>query len=184
MSGSHYDVLGVARDAAAPVVRKAYIALARCHHPDLNQGPQRAASEAAMQEVNEAWHVLSDEDRRRDYDTSLMFEESARKREAQARAAGAQHASADPAWEPFEAGDDAEREFDPRPIKGSNDVPRWVTLAPAVVFVVSLLVLGFGLLVSSRDILALGGVMLVFSVAGFILMPLIVMSRAERDPNL
>ena len=146
-----------------------------------------------MQAVNEAWHVLSDENRRRDYDTSLMFEESARQREAQrARAQGSATGAtgaggagtADPAWQPFEHGEDPQRDLDPRPIKGSNKVPRWITLAPAVVFVVSLLVLGFGLMVSSGDILALGGVMLVFSAGGFILMPLIVMSRAERDPNL
>ena len=61
-----YAVLGVARDADADEIRKAYRKLARRHHPDVNPGD--TAAEEAFKAVAEAYSVLSDEDRRRDYD--------------------------------------------------------------------------------------------------------------------
>lgn len=131
-----------------------------------------------MQSVNEAWHVLGDPDRRRDYDQALRFEQSAKDRSA------ATDGAADPEWRPFDTGDGPERDLDSRPIRGSKDVPRFVTLAPACLFGAALLILGLGLVVGSSDVIALGAVLGVFALAGFILMPLVVMSRAERDPKL
>ena len=61
-----YEVLGVARDADAEQIRKAYRKLARRHHPDVNPGD--AAAEEEFKVVSEAHAVLADEDRRRDYD--------------------------------------------------------------------------------------------------------------------
>jgi len=61
-----YSVLGVARDADADEIRKAYRKLARRHHPDVNPGDD--AAEDAFKAVSEANAVLSDEGRRRDYD--------------------------------------------------------------------------------------------------------------------
>lgn len=164
--------------------------LAREHHPDVNEGARSA--EVAMQSVNEAWHVLGDNDRRRSYDASLMFEKSARERGTYqgptAHAAGPGTATGAPheQWRAFDESDDEPpvRDLDPTPIKGSGSVPRWITLAPAGAFVGALVVLFFGLLANSSNVLALGGVLVVFSIAGFILMPLIVMTRAERDPHL
>ena len=60
-----YEVLGVARDADAEQIRKAYRKLARRHHPDVNPGD--AAAEEEFKAVSEAHAVLADEDRRRDY---------------------------------------------------------------------------------------------------------------------
>ena len=64
---THYERLGVAPDASAADVRAAYRRAARLHHPDANG--DRSAS--AMAEVNQAWWVLRDPDRRRQYDLSL-----------------------------------------------------------------------------------------------------------------
>ncbi len=61
-----YEVLGVARDAGADEIRKVYRKLARRHHPDVNPGD--AAAEEAFKAVSQAHAVLSDVDRRRDYD--------------------------------------------------------------------------------------------------------------------
>lgn len=68
MSPSHYDVLGVARDATPDEVRAAYRRLARRHHPDR----MRAAgtSDDEMPRINEAYRVLSDPARRAVYDAS------------------------------------------------------------------------------------------------------------------
>ncbi|HKJ23752.1 MAG TPA: DnaJ C-terminal domain-containing protein [Myxococcota bacterium] len=61
-----YEVLGVARDADAAAIKKAYRKLARELHPDVNPGDD--AAEARFKEVSEAYSVLSDEEKKRNYD--------------------------------------------------------------------------------------------------------------------
>jgi len=62
----YYAVLGVARDASEDEIKKAYRALARKYHPDAN--PDDPQAEGKFKELAEAFTVLSDEGRRRDYD--------------------------------------------------------------------------------------------------------------------
>jgi molecular chaperone DnaJ len=62
----YYDVLGVGRSASADELKKAYRKLARQFHPDVNGGSNDA--EERFKEVNEAYEVLSDGDRRAAYD--------------------------------------------------------------------------------------------------------------------
>jgi DnaJ-class molecular chaperone len=61
-----YKVLGVARDADAETLKKAYRKLARRHHPDVNPGDK--AAEEKFKEISEAYDVLSDAAKRRNYD--------------------------------------------------------------------------------------------------------------------
>ncbi|HRD98218.1 MAG TPA: DnaJ C-terminal domain-containing protein [Rubrivivax sp.] len=61
----YYQVLGVARDASAEEIRKAYRKLARKYHPDVSK---EADAAARMSEINEANTVLSDPERRAAYD--------------------------------------------------------------------------------------------------------------------
>ena len=64
-----YAVLGVAKNATAADVKKAYRKLARTHHPDANaEGPARTKAEAKFKEISEAYDVLSDRARRKEYD--------------------------------------------------------------------------------------------------------------------
>ena len=63
----YYGVLGVPREADAKAIKKAYRKLARQYHPDVN--PDDAAAEQRFKEVTEAYEVLSDEARRKKYDT-------------------------------------------------------------------------------------------------------------------
>jgi molecular chaperone DnaJ len=67
MARDYYEVLGVGRDASEEEIKKAYRALARQHHPDANQDDPNA--EERFKEIAEAYGVLSDAGRRRDYDT-------------------------------------------------------------------------------------------------------------------
>lgn len=62
----YYEVLGVSRSASAEEIRRAYRKLARKHHPDVNKNDPKA--EERFKEVNEAYEVLKDADRRKQYD--------------------------------------------------------------------------------------------------------------------
>ena len=62
----YYKALGVAKDASGAEIKKSYRRLARELHPDKNPGDAKA--EARFKEVSEAYDVLSDESRRREYD--------------------------------------------------------------------------------------------------------------------
>ena len=63
---SPYEVLGVKPDASADDIRKAYRALAKQHHPDLNPG--NAQAEQRFKEVTAAYELLSDPDKRARFD--------------------------------------------------------------------------------------------------------------------
>jgi curved DNA-binding protein len=62
----YYNVLGVNKTASADEIKRAYRRLARQYHPDMNPGD--SAAEAKFKEVNEAYEVLSDPDKRKKYD--------------------------------------------------------------------------------------------------------------------
>lgn len=62
----YYEVLGVGKDADAAAIKKAYRVLAKKYHPDMNPGDKEA--EKKFKEASEAYAVLSDPDKRRQYD--------------------------------------------------------------------------------------------------------------------
>ena len=62
----YYEVLGVEKSADANTIKKAYRSLAKKYHPDMNPGDKEA--EAKFKEVNEAYAVLSDEEKKAKYD--------------------------------------------------------------------------------------------------------------------
>jgi molecular chaperone DnaJ len=61
----YYNLLGVKRDAGEQDIKKAYRRLARKYHPDVNPGDKEA--ESKFKEINEAYEVLSDKDKREKY---------------------------------------------------------------------------------------------------------------------
>ena len=62
----YYEVLGVGKDADDAAIKKAYRALAKKYHPDMNPGD--AEAEKKFKEASEAYAVLSDSEKRRQYD--------------------------------------------------------------------------------------------------------------------
>ena len=61
----YYEVLGVDRDADARTIKRAFLKKARTVHPDVSDDPE---AEAKFKELNEAYSVLSDEQKRANYD--------------------------------------------------------------------------------------------------------------------
>ena len=66
MSNDYYNTLGLSRGAEKKEIQKAYRELARKYHPDMN--PDDASAKAKFQEVQHAYDVLSDENKRSQYD--------------------------------------------------------------------------------------------------------------------
>jgi curved DNA-binding protein len=62
----YYEILGIERNATAEQIRKAHRKLAKKYHPDINK---EAGSEQKYKDVNEAYEVLKDPDKRQKYDT-------------------------------------------------------------------------------------------------------------------
>lgn len=67
----YYDILGVDEDASAKEIKKAYRDLARKYHPDRN--PDKPDTEDRFKEIQEAYSVLSDEEKRDQYDARRRF---------------------------------------------------------------------------------------------------------------
>lgn len=63
----YYKILGVNKGSSAKDIKKAYYELAKKFHPDTNKGDQNSGKK--FQEVSEAYEILSDDTKRREYDT-------------------------------------------------------------------------------------------------------------------
>ena len=66
MEADYYETLGVPKDASADDIKKAFRKLARKYHPDLNPGNK--TSEQKFKEINLAYEVLSDPEKKSQYD--------------------------------------------------------------------------------------------------------------------
>ena len=169
MAVDHYKTLGVIPSATTADLRAAYLKLARANHPDRFDSPGRDAAQVRKQQ---------------------------RPTSRQGSAPGSGSASHGPGqqrrghahFRPFDDGpidrSEIDIDFDSTPIVGSKGIPRWVTFLPVVLFVFGILTLGFGTVVDAPGVFALGIVSLVFGGVCFVMLPLVVMSRAERDPDL
>lgn len=170
---THYEVLGVGPSATAHEVRQAYLRLARDHHPDRHAGAsdaERAAAEARMRELNEAWHVLGDRERRRIYDATLA---------RRPRASVVEPEQGD--WRPFDVdGDEPDDRLDdshrPPPRGG-----RLLGVLPPVVVAGGVLAFVVGLALGWRGLIALGASMLISGLAFVVLASLVVMFESRRN---
>ena len=164
---THYEVLGVPRSATPAEIRRAYVELAREHHPDFHTVEAPAAQDAAterMRAVNEAWRVLSDADRRRRYDDETRPDNST--------SAG---------WFPPDDGDDWDPSMlDDTPLNGVQP-RRSFALAPFGLFAGGVLFVVVGLVVSA-GLTAIGLILIVLSAVAFFVVPFLTMAESRsRD---
>ena len=64
-----YEILEVSEKASQEIIEKAYKTLAKKYHPDLQGEADKQNAEAMMKKINEAYEVLSNEEKRKAYDT-------------------------------------------------------------------------------------------------------------------
>jgi molecular chaperone DnaJ len=123
MARDYYDVLGLNRSADQKQIRQAYRRLARKLHPDVNPGDKNA--EARFKEVNAAYEVLSDPEKRKKYDLygdRWQYAEQIEEAQRQARARGGGRSfSFDFSGRPFGRGGQ-EGTFEFSDIPGLNDI--------------------------------------------------------------
>ena len=85
---NYYEILEVSEKASKEVIEKAYRVLAKKYHPDGKPQEAKAKAEQRMKQINEAYDVLSNEEKRRKYDSDLQWQkqqEEDRKRQEEQR---------------------------------------------------------------------------------------------------
>ena len=159
---THYEVLGVAPTAPTSEVRRAYVTLARQHHPDRSGGDADA-----MRAINDAWATLRDPDRRASYDRGL----------------GGVHLTTAAAAEahPVSDLDDLLADLDDdTPLGGRVFLPRWLSLLPVAAFVASIAMVVVGMLFRSSVALSLAVVCFAASCGMFLMAPFVALLASRR----
>jgi hypothetical protein len=168
---THYEVLGVAENSGSDELRQAYLGQARRHHPDREPDrARRAAAEARMREINEAWSVLGNPERRRIYDAERRVETRT------SWAPGAPH----PNFVPIDDEDiDYAELLDDTPMEGTQ-VPRWLQVLPAGLLAVGVFATIAGLIAMLSELLAFGIFVIILAVVAFIATPAVAVMRSYQ----
>lgn len=80
---NYYEILEVSRNASEEIIEKAYKVLAKKYHPDLQEEQNKKQAEEKMKLINEAYEVLSDTNKRKEYNIELENEEKRKTQEQQ-----------------------------------------------------------------------------------------------------
>lgn len=71
MNKNYYEILQINQNASSEIIEKAYKTLAKKYHPDLQEESKKSESEEILKEINEAYEVLSDPIKKKNYDMTL-----------------------------------------------------------------------------------------------------------------
>jgi hypothetical protein len=173
---TYYEVLGVPADASPEAIRQAYVALARRHHPDFfasGDDTVRRSNERTMQEINEAWTVLSDPAARRRYDLQVGADGSP------------MGGGGSAPWRPFDESDDDE--IDPRLLEDDPErvvVSRsrqMVTVFPALSFGAGVVLVVLGLALNALWLAVVGLGAVVVALLFFVLLPVLAVFASARN---
>jgi hypothetical protein len=169
---NHYDTLGVQPGATAAELRRAYLHLARRHHPDFHLGDDQTTRDTErrrMQAVNEAWRVLGDSARRREYDRQLAAERF--------------HATAPP--DPVDDGDEpwdtAFLDEDDAFRATTTRRRPWLTMVPVLLVATAVALFCVGVMLNAVALMSLSFLCLVLAAGMFVLAPFVAMTDARRQ---
>lgn len=179
MVATHYDLLGVAPEASADEIRRAYRRLARQVHPDAQPRAEPAAVIAAqrrMAALAAAYAVLADPDRRLAYDRSIGHVNG--------------HAAHGPAgWRPVDDDADGDERFDRLGFDDDDRSRRHrpsdlLMMVPAALTALAVATFVLGVFVQSHRLWAMAVVLAPVALASFLAAPLVSMLRARsaREP--
>ena len=71
MEQNYYDILEVSKNASPEIIEKAYKTLVKKYHPDLQKDSDKNKYEEKIKKINEAYDILSDSEKRKNYDFNL-----------------------------------------------------------------------------------------------------------------
>lgn len=80
-----YEVLEVSENASPEIIEKAYKVLAKKYHPDLQNLEDKQNAETKMKQINEAYEILGNEEKRKEYDRQLQQEREEERQEQEER---------------------------------------------------------------------------------------------------
>ena len=194
---NHYEVLGVDATASAAQLRSAYLQLARQHHPDFQQSSGRSSShkpavdsEFRMRQVNAAWQVLGNPERRSAYDQQLRDDAARRLTGMHSSAGTAQAVSASgprieqpsteftPYWELDEDDDDSWR-YEPDEVNPETVPHKSLLAAPALAFALGIALLSASAPTGIRALFAAGLICMLLSVFFFVAAPVVAMFKSQ-----
>ncbi|MBQ2938058.1 MAG: J domain-containing protein, partial [Clostridia bacterium] len=75
MNKNYYDILEVNKNASPEIIEKAYKTLVKKYHPDLQENNLKNKFEEKIKEINEAYEILSNSEKRKNYDLNLKATE-------------------------------------------------------------------------------------------------------------
>ena len=75
MEQNYYDILEVNKNASSEIIEKAYKTLVKKYHPDLQENDLKIKYEEKIKKINEAYSILSDSEKRKNYDLFLKNNE-------------------------------------------------------------------------------------------------------------
>lgn len=175
---THYEALGVPRDASSSEIRRAYLQLARRHHPDQHAaaGPRSVTeAERRMREINAAWAVLGTPASRASYDRELVV-------------GGPSDAPANPVRRPsqdfrpyheVDEDDDDTWRYEPDEGDPASAPPRALLVAPPVMAVLGAGLTLFSLPAGVPAMTAVGIICLVLSALLFVGAPVVALFRSQ-----
>lgn len=170
-------MLGVSPSADPAALRRAYLALARRHHPDRDGGDA-----ARMRAVNEAWAVLSDPEARARYDRSLTPASAPSPQGTPGRGTVRPGYEPDPRYPADEPVDDLEDlDLDDQPVRVTVVLPRWLRLVPMATLGAAVLAGFVGTVVASEPLLALGLMLVVLAFLFFVSAPFVALLAGHRQ---
>ena len=71
MNKNYYDILQINQNASPEIIEKAYKTLVKKYHPDLQEENNKREAEEILKEINEAYEILSNPDKKALYDQNL-----------------------------------------------------------------------------------------------------------------